>query len=104
MELEEQPVKKFEQIAFVTLKTKITRMVYLLLEVLPEVQRCRVIHMPKKGYTCCLTKDIQPADDRTACYVERCLCFDLLNHSKYISRMWCNRNTPALGAGVAVQI
>ena len=33
MELEEQPVKKFEQIAFVTLKTKITRMVYLLLEV-----------------------------------------------------------------------
>ena len=43
MELEEQPVKKFEQIAFVTLKTKITRMVYLLLEVLPEVQRCRVI-------------------------------------------------------------
>ena len=73
-------------------------------EVLPEVQRCRVIYMPKKGYTYCLTKDTQPADDRTACYVERCLCFDLLNHSKYISRMWCNRNTPALGAGVAVQI
>ena len=35
-------------------------MVYLFLkrEVLPEMQRCRIIYMPKKGCACWFTEDI----------------------------------------------